>query len=377
MQSLDPRSLIAMGGLMALVMAIVLGVTRRYYPPNIQGVGYWAMAATALLGGGIFFGVPAPWWPQAWRWLGNASMILGFMLFYVGFLRFYQRPVPWRLLVVFYGLSLLPMAWYEWPEPSYRMRVALITAIISVVHMASLVVLWRHGRQRLQVRMVQVTLVLHLCVLLVRMQTVLSEPSAGSMLNASAIQTLYIGGYVLACLLLSIGVLLMATDRMRTELEHMATHDALTGTFNRRAILDLCDQEHARSGRYGEPFSLMMLDLDHFKAVNDTYGHQHGDQVLGHFAACARAALRSPDRLGRYGGEEFLALLPNTTLETALPVAQRIHAVLAAGHALDCQVSIGVASWQGPEDSLHALLGRADAALYQAKAQGRNQTCAG
>ena len=69
MQSLDPRSLIAMGGLMALVMAIVLGFTRRYYPPNIQGVGYWAMAATALLAGGIFFGFPAPGWPQVWRWV--------------------------------------------------------------------------------------------------------------------------------------------------------------------------------------------------------------------------------------------------------------------------------------------------------------------
>jgi len=120
----------------------------------------------------------------------------------------------------------------------------------------------------------------------------------------------------------------------------------------------------------------MMVDLDHFKAVNDTHGHQRGDQVLVHFADSARAALRRADRLGRYGGEEFLALLPGTTLEAAQPVAARIHAALHAGHALDCKLSIGVTAWRGADDSLDAMLARADAALYQAKAQGRDQTCA-
>ena len=127
--------------------------------------------------------------------------------------------------------------------------------------------------------------------------------------------------------------------------------------------------------RYGRTFSLMMMDLDHFKTVNDTYGHQHGDRVLVHFADSARGALRRGDRFGRYGGEEFLAILPNTGTETAMPVAERIHATLYTGHALDCKVSIGVTSWRGPEDSLDAMLGRADAALYRAKSQGRDQTC--
>jgi len=168
---------------------------------------------------------------------------------------------------------------------------------------------------------------------------------------------------------------LMATDRVRTELEHMATHDALTGTLNRRAILDFCEDEHERSLRYGQTFSLMMIDLDHFKSVNDTHGHQHGDRVLVHFVECTRAALRRADRFGRYGGEEFLVLLPNTAIDAALPVAERIHAALATGHALDCQLSIGIATWQNPGDTLDAMLARADKALYQAKAQGRNQTC--
>jgi len=98
---------------------------------------------------------------------------------------------------------------------------------------------------------------------------------------------------------------------------------------------------------------------------------------LVHFAHTTQAVLRRADRLGRYGGEEFMLLLPETGAQEARRVAQRIHAALAVGHRLDCQLSIGLTSWRGPDDTLDAMLARADQALYQAKAQGRNQTCIG
>ena len=376
MNNLDPRSMIAMGGLMALVMGIVLGFTRRYYPPSIRGLGYWALGPAAMLGAAVFFGISVPFYPEVWRWLANGLILLGFVMFHVGFRCFYGKPARWPRILLLYGATLLLVAWYAGPDPSYRMRVIVMSGAIAVVHMASLAFLWKNGSRNFPVRMVQVTLALHLCVLLVRMQTILSSGHVGNLLEASAVQAFYLGAYVLSGLLLSIATVLMATDRVRTELEHMATHDALTGVLNRRAILGFSEQEHERGVRYGAPFSLMMLDLDHFKAVNDTFGHQHGDQVLTHFAHCARAALRRGDRFGRYGGEEFLALLPNTTADAALPVAARIHSALSSGHPLDCKVSIGVTSWRGPDDSLDAMLGRADAALYQAKAEGRNRTCA-
>ncbi|MGE5332619.1 MAG: GGDEF domain-containing protein [Nitrospirota bacterium] len=375
MNSLDPRSLIAMGGFMALVMGLVLGFMRRYYPPSILGLGYWALAPAAWLIATVFFAAPGPWLQEMGRWLGNGLILLGFILFHVGCRRFFERPVQWRRIVVPFALVMLSLAWFAGPEPSYRMRVAIVTAAIAVTHTSTLVFLWQSGNRNFPVRMVQATLALHLCVLLVRLQTVLSVPEVGDLMEASTVQTYYLGAYVLAVLLLSIGAVLMATDRVRTELEHMATHDALTGTLNRRAILECCADEHERSLRYKQPFALMMIDLDHFKTINDTHGHQHGDRVLVHFAECTRAALRRADRFGRYGGEEFLVLLPNTTADVALPVAERIRAALSAGHALDCQASIGLTHWRGPEDTLDAMLGRADAALYQAKAQGRNQTC--
>ncbi len=375
MNSLDPRSLIAMGGLMAVVMGIVLGFTRRYYPASILGIGYWAVAPAPMLIAAVLFGIPAPAFPELWRWAANFFIVLGFLLFHIGFRRFFGKPARWRRVLVLFGVAMLLVAWFSGPEPSYRVRVVLVTASIAVIHIASLVFLLRHGARNFPVRMVQVVLFLHLCVLLVRLQTALSAPDTGTVLDVSAVQTFYLAAYVMAGLLLSMGTLIMATDRVRTELEHVATHDGLTGILNRRAILGLCGDEHERSVRYGQPFSLMMMDIDHFKAVNDTHGHQHGDRVLVHFADHTRGALRRADRFGRYGGEEFLALLPNTALDTATPVAERIHATLATGHPLDCKVSIGVTSWRGPEDSLDAMLGRADAALYRAKSQGRDQTC--
>jgi diguanylate cyclase (GGDEF)-like protein len=374
MTSLDPRSLIAMGGFMALVMGIVLGSMRRYYPPSILGLGYWALTPVAwLITAGLF--AYAGDWLDTRRLVGNGFLIGGFVLFHIGCRRFFGQATAWQVFLPAWALLMLALGWFSWAGPSYPIRAALVTTAIAGVHCATLWFLWRHGNHNFPVRMVQVTVAAHLAVLLFRLQSLFQADAVPDLMIASAVETYYLGAYVLAVLLLSIGAVLMATDRVRTELEHMATHDGLTGTLNRRAILDRCEEEHERSLRYGQPFALMMVDLDHFKAVNDTHGHQHGDRVLVHFAECARAALRRADRLGRYGGEEFLALLPGTTLEAAQPVAARVHAALQAGHPLDCQLSIGATAWRGPGDSLDAMLARADAALYQAKAQGRNQTC--
>ena len=377
MTALDPRSLIVMGCFTALVMAVVLGFMRRYYPPTIQGLGYWAWAPVVWMTGGSMFVLPPNEWFDIVRLLGNAIILIGVALFHVGCRRFFGQRFSWRWVLVGWAIAVVALVFFTWVSPSYPIRAAVITLAIMGFHAATLWFLWHQGNQNFPVRMVQFTLVAHMGVLLVRLQGLFSSTAVVDLMTASAVQTFYLGTNVIMVLLLCIGAVLMATDRVRTELEHIASHDALTGSLNRRAILEFCAAEHERSLRYGQPFSLMMLDLDHFKAVNDTYGHQHGDRVLVHFAKCTRAALRQADRFGRYGGEEFLVLLPNTAFDAARPLAERIRAGLATGHPLDCKASMGVTQWQGPEDSLDAMLARADAALYRAKAQGRDQTCVG
>lgn len=375
MTQLDPRSLIAMAGLMAALMAVVLYFMRRYYPPSIQGIGYWASAPLMWLVATVMFSGRGVFPDLFSMVVANTLLLLGTTAFYVGCRRFLGHGGGWRLWGTVAALSALVFAWLTYGHPSYPLRLGSFTALMICIYAANLRFLLRHGGRRFPVRLVEVVLALHIAVLAVRLSSALLGRAGSDLMEPSLYQTLYIGAYVLTVLMLSIGAVLMATDRLTTELNHLATHDALTHTLNRRALLERFEEELARSQRTGKGPSLMMLDLDHFKAVNDTRGHQHGDAVLVHFVQRAQAVLRRPDRLGRYGGEEFVVLLPETGAQDAQAVAQRIHAAAASGHALDCRLSIGLTTWLGPQDTLDAMLARADKALYQAKAQGRNQTC--
>jgi len=163
------------------------------------------------------------------------------------------------------------------------------------------------------------------------------------------------------------------------ELQHLATTDLMTGINNRHHFLSLLYHEFARGRRYKAPLSLMILDLDFFKQINDGYGHAAGDAALKTFANAATECLRGMDVLGRLGGEEFGILLPSTAVDQAEVVAERIR-VAVARIAIDTDLgtvrfttSIGVAQSQEDDESVDVLLARADAALYAAKAAGRNR----
>lgn len=174
------------------------------------------------------------------------------------------------------------------------------------------------------------------------------------------------------------------TRRKATEarLEGLAHTDALTGVNNRRRFTDLASDELARAQRHGQPVALLMIDLDHFKSVNDRLGHAGGDAVLRSFAATADGVMRQGDIFGRVGGEEFAALLPQTTLDGAEVLAERLRQRIAAQPAavgdgvLPFSVSIGVSAWlPGDADAadIDRLMVAADRALYAAKAQGRDR----
>ena len=165
------------------------------------------------------------------------------------------------------------------------------------------------------------------------------------------------------------------------ELRLIAQVDQLTGALTRRGFLDQAEREIARAQRYGRPSSLVMLDVDHFKSVNDTYGHGVGDQVLRNIAELASVALRPTDVFGRLGGEEFAIILSETSGEQALVVAERLRGAIADqpttlsdGRMLQVTASFGIAPLMRPVSSVPSWLESADRMLYAAKASGRNCT---
>jgi diguanylate cyclase (GGDEF)-like protein len=163
------------------------------------------------------------------------------------------------------------------------------------------------------------------------------------------------------------------------ELHQLSITDGLTGLLNRKHILELLDREISRSRRYGHPVSVLMLDIDHFKNVNDTYGHQTGDAVMRRLADCLCEAVRENDLVGRYGGEEFLILLPDSNARNGAQTAQRIRKMVqdleieTSRENVSVSVSIGVSSYPQYGRDANAVISAADAALYQAKSSGRNQ----
>ena len=191
-------------------------------------------------------------------------------------------------------------------------------------------------------------------------------------------QVIVLGGLLLAIL---VGLAVRQVLRLR-RLRILALTDELTGLPNRRNILAFLDEQADAAKRSGQPLGVVSFDIDHFKKVNDTFGHDGGDRALRRIAAVANTCLRESDRLGRIGGEEFLLVLPNTEQATAVEIAERLRKAIEVAPfdevapGTHIAVSLGVAAWASGHDTTSVLMKRADEALYRAKNTGRNRVVA-
>lgn len=377
MFALDLRSLTLMAFMTSTAMGCVLLMLGRHYAGKVRGMPQWGLAPLAAASSTVFYGLDAVFHPLVSVVVGNGLLMVGCALFYFGSRRFYGLATGWRPWAVLGLLVLLGHAYFYAVQPDYRVRLmvfGLSLALVIVVHVRLLL---RRG-QGFAARFTAVVLALQAVVLVVRAVSTfwLDSPDTHRFIP-STVQSAYLAGYSFSVLLVSVGVLLMANERVRTELEHLVNHDSLTGALTRRVVLDAGAQEFERWQRYGHGFALAMLDVDHFKQINDRHGHASGDKVLVQLVRSLGRVLRTVDRLGRYGGEEFLVLMPLTSLAEARQAAERMRLAVAqrpAGPGLPtCTISIGVAEVRAGDTHLDAVLARADAAMYQAKRLGRNR----
>ena len=210
--------------------------------------------------------------------------------------------------------------------------------------------------------------------------TLFGQPSTMAVPVADA--TTFYSAIAVTSTILTLGFIMLVNERTHDRLLYLATHDPLTGARTRGSFMELARLAMERSAAENKPLTVLVADLDHFKRINDSFGHQAGDKALRNFVKSANEALRANDVLARYGGEEFVILLPDTDMEGALGIAERLRSItedrVAPGELSPASVtvSIGVATAGQASADVESLIACADKALYVSKAEGRNRVTA-
>jgi len=324
-----------------------------------------------------------PDWPAPWLSIAaNSTLIVGVMFEAAAYCSFFGF-ARWQRLM--YPASVLALLAYDGAHlygaaPSTRLAVLSVIIAAFSGTMAFALLRPRAGQSMLQ-KLIGLNNLILFGAMAVRVYASLA-PGAQAGMPIGAVQSF---SYLVAYMLMIVngfGFLLLCKEKDDRQMARLATIDSLTGLVSRRAFFELTASARQLASRQRHPIALMMLDLDHFKSVNDRYGHAVGDQALCVFAVAAQGALRDPDILGRLGGEEFAVALPGTDLAGALQAAERVRLAVKQARVPDCDadyaftVSIGVVLID-PDEHINAALARADRALYVAKSSGRDRVALG
>ncbi len=374
----DASTIIVTSAALGVVMGFVQMLAWLHVRSE-RSLAIWSIANFASVAGLALMALNMAILPRVIPY-ANFWFLLSTALVYIGMRSFDRAPTPAALLALNVAIAAI-VAFATWLMPGSPLNRAMVFSLATVGWMGAAA--WRLARTpptgpaftRLGVALfLSIFCALHLA----RMVTIAtgSQPLLGMPASDQLAVTLLIS---LVCGVgLNYGALLMVLDRL-------ASSDELTGLNNRRALLRRGQQLLDRTVAYGRPFSVFLVDLDHFKQVNDRFGHRVGDMVLEAFAQKARESLRAGDILGRYGGEEFCVVLPRAGRGDAAAIAERLrsrmqeHLAMVGGHATQVTVAIGIATVEAGETMtgpIDVLIDAADHALYAAKDGGRNRVVA-
>lgn len=381
--SLDVQTIAFFSALLALAQLLVpLFFTRL--TTHYRGISYW-VAATICSVIGFLLAAARGIIPDFLSIVvANTLHLTTACLIYSSCRLFVQRPLPRQWL---YGVPLATaafMAYFTFVDNNINLRVLYYSLVVGclVIHCAIELFQIRDPRLRLSYWFTaSVFLFYGIYLLAIRIPLGWIYPIQEIFTsNPAQISSMVVN--LLAGVLWTMGFAFMVTQRLILELNRTATHDFLTETLNRRAAQAQINESLERIPRTVTPVSILLLDIDHFKQVNDQYGHEVGDQVLVAVAALLRRHVRATDMVARWGGEEFLILLRDTGAGTALSVAERLIRLIAetpismGTTTIACNVSIGIATTATDHTNSAALIRAADHALYHAKRTGRNRVVA-
>jgi diguanylate cyclase (GGDEF)-like protein len=358
-------------------MAGVLFVISRTYPKSIRGLRDWSVAALAMALS-LPLLIARGHLPDLFSIvLANLMLLAGFMLMNAGIRKFAgaQATLNRALLVLFVLAYVSLFAWFTYVQPSVAMRVATLSLFTLVVIVDQLLVALRELPRTAGRTILVFSLTILIGARVIRLASLMvgiDQPTG--VFDASVSQLVYLAIPSIMIPLVTISLVLLASEKLHQDLEFTSRYDDLTQCLNKRAGMEELRREIARARRHGSKLSIMLIDLDNFKHINDTHGHLEGDKVLVDFAMRAKQLLRETDQLSRFGGDEFMAVLSETDLVQASLIAERLHGAGREGQPIAWSVSVGLSEWLDQDDTLAALLTRADRALYKSKAFGRNQT---
>jgi len=363
---------------------VLIWRTRRTYP----GFGCWTTGNVAYAAGSLLIVLRGTIPDGLSIILANLLILCAAELFLVGTRRFRGAPGVKAFDIILMVLLVIVQGYFTYLHNDLGIRVIAFSLILALVFGLGAWELLGNAPpdQRFSLRFTGSLFASASLLLLVRVIATILGPGPHDIFTPNFIQTVTF----LLCLLMSIawtfGFVMLNSERLevdlkkaQVELQRLATTDYLTGIANNRSFFETGERELQRTRRYGHPLAVLMLDLDRFKRVNDTYGHAVGDRVLVSVAATCRYILRDIDIFGRLGGEEFGILLPETDLAGGKATAERLRlAVADAAIDVDASklrttISIGVSALAPDDDRIEATLKRADDAMYEAKRKGRNR----
>lgn len=372
-----PLTILIISFFVALAMSGVLFIISRTYPKDIRGLGEWS-ASVLVIALSLPLFIARDTIPDVFSIvLANLMVLIGFMMMNAGTRKFAGAPprIGRTGLLLFVFAFVLLFAWSTYIQPSIGVRVATLSVFTLIVILDQLVLVLKKLPGTTGRNILVFSLAILIGSRIVRLGSLmLGIVQPTGVFDTSFTQLVFIAIPSVMIPLGTISLIMLASEKLRQDLEFISRHDDLTQCLNKKSALEELKREIAHARRYGNTLSIMIVDLDNFKDINDIHGHLQGDQVLVDFSQKAKTHLRETDQLTRFGGDEFMAILPDTDLERAALVASRLHEAGKQSQPIAWSVSIGISQWLGEDDSLAALLTRADKALYKSKALGRSQT---